>query len=46
MRHESNNKQPILSAFKANAIVHVSHLSIDEAQGCYSALVEKLKQMD
>ncbi len=46
MRHESNNKQPIVSAFKANAIMQVSHLSIDIAQDRYSALVEKLKQMD
>jgi diazepam-binding inhibitor (GABA receptor modulating acyl-CoA-binding protein) len=46
MRHESNNKQPIVSAFKANAIMQVSHLSIDIAQERYSDLVEKLKQMD
>ena len=47
MRHEPNNKQPIVSAFKANAIMQVSHsLSIDIAQDRYSALVEKLKQMD
>ena len=46
MRHEQNNKQPIVSAFKANAIMQVSHLSIDIAQDRYSALVEKLKQMD
>ncbi|MGB1611151.1 MAG: acyl-CoA-binding protein [Flavobacteriaceae bacterium] len=46
MRHEQNNKQPIVSAFKANAIMQVSHLSIDMAQARYSALVEKLKQMD
>ena len=25
MRHEQNNKQPIVSAFKANAIMQVSH---------------------
>ena len=46
MRHEQNNKQPIVSAFKANAIMQVSHLSIDMAQARYSALVERLKQMD
>ena len=46
MRHEQNNKQPIVSAFKANAIMQVSHLSIDIAQERYSALVEKLKQTD
>ena len=46
MRHESSNKHPIVSAFKANAIMQVSHLSIDIAQDRYSALVEKLKQMD
>ena len=46
MRHEQNNKQPIVSAFKANAIMQVSDLSIDIAQKRYSALVEKLKQMD
>ena len=46
MRHEQNNKQPIVSAFKANAIMQVSHLSTDIAQKRYSALVEKLKQMD
>ena len=43
MRHESNNKQPIVSAFKANAIMQVSHLSIDEAELRYSALVEKIQ---
>lgn len=46
MRHEQDNKQPIVSAFKANAIMQVSHLSIDIAKDRYSALVEKLKQMD
>ena len=46
MRHESNNKQPILSAFKTNAIMQVSHLSFNIAQDRYSALVKKLKQMD
>lgn len=46
MQHGSNSKQPIVSAFKANAIMQVSHLSIDTAQKRYSALVEKLKQMD
>ena len=46
MRHESSNKQPVVSAFKANAIMQVSHLSTDIAQKRYSALVEKLKQMD
>tara|TARA_B100000927_G_C16102635_1_gene323811 strand:- start:121 stop:396 length:276 start_codon:yes stop_codon:yes gene_type:complete len=43
MGHEQNNKQPIVSAFKANAIMQVSHLSIDIAQARYNALVEKLK---
>ena len=46
MRHESNNKQPILSAFKTNAVMQVSHLSFNIAQDRYSALVKKLKQMD
>ena len=46
MRHESSNKHPIVSAFKANAIMQVSHLSIVVAQERYSALVQKLKQMD
>jgi acyl-CoA-binding protein len=46
MRHEPNNKQPIVSGFKSNAIMQVSHLSIDIAQDRYSALVKKLKQMD
>ena len=46
MRHESSNKQPIVSAFKANAIMQVSHLSIVIAQERYSALVEEIKQMD
>ena len=46
IRHEKNNKQPIVSAFKANAIMQVSHLSVDIAQVLYSVLVEKLKQMD
>jgi acyl-CoA-binding protein len=46
IRLESNNKQPIVSAFKANAIMQVSHLSIDIAQERYSTLVKKLKQMD
>ena len=46
MRHEQNNKQPIVSAFKANSIMQVSHLSIDMAQARYSALAEKLNQMD
>ncbi|MDG1823311.1 MAG: acyl-CoA-binding protein [Flavobacteriaceae bacterium] len=45
VRHESNNKQPIVKAFKANAIMQVSNLSIDIAQDRYSALVEKLKHM-
>ena len=45
MRHEKSNKQPIVSAFKANAIMQVSHLSIVVAQEHYSALVQKLKQM-
>jgi acyl-CoA-binding protein len=44
--YEQNNKQPIVSAFKANAIMQVSHLSIDIAQERYSTLVEKLKQTD
>ena len=46
MRHESSNKHPIVSAFKANAMMQVSHLSIVVAQERYSALVQKLKQMD
>ena len=46
IRHESNNKQPIVSAFKANAIMQVSHLEIEKGKDYYSALVEKLKQMD
>ena len=46
MRHESSNKHPIVSAFIANAIMQVSHLSIVVAQERYSALVQKLKQMD
>ena len=46
LRQGSNNKHPIVSAFKANAIMQVSHLSIDVAQERYNALVEKLKQMD
>ena len=46
MRHESSNKHPIVSAFKANAIMQVSHLSNVVAQERYSALVQKLKQMD
>jgi len=46
MRHESSNKQPIVSSFKANAIMQVSHLSIVAAQERYSALVQKLKQVD
>ena len=44
MRHESSNKQPVVSAFKANAIMQVSHLSIVVAQERYSALVQKLKK--
>ena len=45
IRHEPNNKQPIVSAFKANAIMQVSHLlSIDKAQARYYKLVEKLRQ--
>lgn len=46
MEHQQNNKQPIVSAFKANAIMQVSHLSIDIAQDYYIDLVEKLKQLD
>ena len=46
VRHEQNNKQPVVSAFKANSIIWVSDLSIDMAQARYSALIEKLKQMD
>ena len=46
MLREQNNKQPIVSAFKANAIMQVSHLSNVVAQERYSALVQKLKQMD
>ena len=44
MRHESNNNQPIVSAFKANAIMQVGHLSNDDAHNQYVALVEKLKK--
>ena len=46
MRREQNNKQPIVSAFKANAIMQVSHFSIDMTQANYSAFIEKLKQMN
>ena len=46
VRHEQNKKQTIVSAFKANSIMQVSHLSIDMEQARYSALVEKLKQMN
>ena len=46
VRHEQNNKQPFVSAFKANSIMWVSDLSIDMAQPHYSALIKKLKQMD
>ena len=45
VRHEQNNKQPIMSAFRANSIIQVSHLLIEMAQARYRALVEKLKQM-
>ena len=45
MQHESSNKHPIVSAFKANAIMQVSHLlSIDKAQARYYKLVENLRQ--
>jgi len=46
VRHEQNNKQTIVSAFKANSIMQLSNLSIDMAQTRYSALAEKLNQMD
>ena len=46
VRHEQNNKQTIVSAFKANSIMQLSNLSIDMAQARYSALAEKLNQMD
>ena len=46
MRHESNNKQPIVSAFKANAIMQVTHLSEETARNYYAVLVEKLKRKD
>ena len=37
--HQPCNKQPIVSALKANAIMQLSHLSIEMAQDRYSALV-------
>jgi acyl-CoA-binding protein len=43
IRHQSNNKQPIVSAFKANAIMQVAHLSDKTARNHYAALVEKIK---
>tara|TARA_X000000950_G_C13415127_1_gene457754 strand:+ start:135 stop:401 length:267 start_codon:yes stop_codon:yes gene_type:complete len=46
MRHEPNNRQPIVSAFKVNAIMQVTHLSSDRAKKEYMALVNKLKQKD
>ena len=46
VRHEQNNKETIVSAFKANSIMQLSNLSIDMAQARYSALAEKLNQMD
>lgn len=46
IRHESNNKQPIVSAFKANAIMQVTHLSEETARNYYAVLVEKLKRKD
>ena len=46
MSHEPNNRQPIVSAFKANAIMQATHLSSDRAKKEYVVLVNKLKQKD
>ena len=46
MRHEPNNRQPIVSAFKVNAIMQVTHLSSDRAKKEYVGLVNKLKYED
>ena len=46
MRHEPNNRQPIVSAFKVNAIMQATHLSSDTAKSEYVGLVSKLKQKD
>ena len=46
MRHEPNNRQPIVSAFKVNAIMQATHLSSDTAKREYVGLVNKLKQKD
>ncbi|MGB0773335.1 MAG: acyl-CoA-binding protein [Flavobacteriaceae bacterium] len=46
MRHEPNNRQPIVSAFKVNAIMQATHLSSDTAKREYVGLVSKLKQKD
>ena len=32
MRHEPNDRQPIVSAFKVNAIMQATHLSSDRAK--------------
>ena len=46
MRHEPNNRQPIVSAFKVNAIMQATHLSSDRAKKECVGLVNKLKQKD
>ena len=46
MSHEPNNRQPIVSAFKFNAIMQVTHLSSDRAKKEYVGLVNKLKYED
>jgi diazepam-binding inhibitor (GABA receptor modulating acyl-CoA-binding protein) len=43
VRHEPNNIQPIVSAFKVNAIMQATHLSNNTAKKRYIALVKKLK---
>jgi diazepam-binding inhibitor (GABA receptor modulating acyl-CoA-binding protein) len=46
MRHEPNDRQPIVSAFKVNAIIQATHLSSDRAKKEYVGLANKLKQKD
>lgn len=46
MGHEPNNSQPIVSAFKVNAIMQATHLSSYTAKKEYLGLVNKLKQND
>ena len=46
MRDEPNNRQPIDSACKVNAIIQTTHLSIDTAKKEYVGLVNKLKRKD